>query len=131
VHGVRELRAGHRWHDFVGQQEVEALRIGAKRGKRNQAVVEPDRLEPKLREHFLAESYKIGFVVDKQDAFPVAAWQCAARRLLPVGAILDPRKVDLEPCARAEPVLRREYAGGGLRRVGARDAGAPAEIPRR
>src|SRR6266566_1536093 len=94
---ARELAARHLRHDLVGEREVEALRVGAKRRQGGSAVLEAYRLIAKDGQHLLPERDQLGFVINQQDGLAMTPGSGGiAALLLAGGLLLRLRKVSLE-----------------------------------
>ena len=63
----RELGSGHLGHDLVGQHQIEAIRVGAKRRQCSRALIEADRLVADCGQHLLAKQDERSFIVDQED----------------------------------------------------------------
>ena len=116
--------SGHLWHDLVGQNEVEALRIGMKRSQSGGAVLKADRLETEAGQHFLSERDQRRFIIHEQDSLALAKGSCSSFAL-PVVARhpLGLRKVGFEGAARTAPAAHIQCAA--VLRDDAVDAGKP------
>ena len=73
MHCTGKLGAGHRRHDFVGEHEIETMRIGSECPKCRAAIIEANRLESEGGQHLFAEQNEVALVIDQQDGLPFAA----------------------------------------------------------
>src|SRR6202165_474632 len=74
---VRKLGADQIRHRFIGEYEIEALRLGRKRLQRRAARFEAHGLVAERGKHFLGERNQRALVVDNHHRFAVSAWQLA------------------------------------------------------
>ena len=74
---VRQLGADQIRHRFIGEYEIEALRLGLKRLQRRGARFEAHGLIAEPGKHFLGERNQRTLVVDNHHGFAVSAWQLA------------------------------------------------------
>ena len=119
-----KLGSGHLGHDLVGENEIEALRIGMKRSQSGGAVLKADRLVTEAGQHLLSERDQRRFIIHEQDSLALAKGRCSSFAL-PVVArhLLGLRKVGFEGAARTEPAAHVQCAA--VLRDDAVDAGKP------
>src|SRR3979490_915555 len=92
----RQLGADQIRHGFIGEYEIEALRLGLKRLQRRGARFEAHGLIAEPGKHFLGERNQGALVVDNHHGFAVSAWQLADRLNYRSSGFAGHRQPDLE-----------------------------------